>query len=121
MTNWHSATAGLVACLVTATANAQPPQMLSQSGETMGSTYSVKVFDPPANFPADWKLLVDRELRIITDHMSTYNDSSDISRFNTSQSTDWFEVSPDLAKVVARSLEISSSPKVSSTLRFCRS
>lgn len=107
MTNWLAAIAFILASLVTTSTRAQQPQMLSQFGETMGSTYSVKIFDPPADFSADWKLLVDRELRLITDHMSTYTDNSDISRFNASQSTDWFEVSPDLATVVARAIEIS--------------
>ena len=96
----------LLAFALSNAVRAAEPEMLSQYGETMGSTYSVKVFDPPADFSADWKLLIDRELRLITDHMSTYIDSSDISRFNASGSTDWFEVSPDLAKVVVRSLEI---------------
>ncbi len=110
MNLWRNA--WTLACLLLfagplASAHGEQVPMLSLSGETMGSTFSVKVFDPPDNFPADWQLQVDRELRLITDHMSTYLDSSDISRFNASSSTDWFEVSPDLVTVVSRSLELS--------------
>ncbi len=105
--NWLQRIAVASVLLAFDAVRAAEPQMLTQFGETMGSTYSVKIFDPPVDFSTDWKLLIDRELRLITDHMSTYIDSSDISRFNASQSTDWMEVPPDLAKVVARSLEIS--------------
>jgi len=82
-------------------------RILVGQGQTMGSTYSVKVFDPPTAFPSDWHLAVDKELRLVTDQMSTYIKSSEISRFNESPSTDWFPVSDDLALVVARSIEIS--------------
>ncbi len=44
---------------------------------------------------------VDALLRGINDRMSTYLESSELSRFNVSKSTDWFEVSPETASVVA--------------------
>jgi len=81
--------------------------MLVARGQTMGSTYAVKVFAPPADFPSDWQLLVDRELRLITDQMSTYIESSEISKFNATTSVDWIEVSDDLALVVAKAIQIS--------------
>ena len=43
--------------------------------------------------------------------MSTYIKRSEISRFNTSDSTDWFSVSPETAKVVAAALDISKKTK----------
>ena len=39
--------------------------------------------------------------------MSTYQEDSDVSRFNRSESTDWFDVDAETAEVVARALEIS--------------
>ena len=39
--------------------------------------------------------------------MSTYKPDSDVTRFNQSKSTEWFDVHPDTAAVVLRSLEIS--------------
>ncbi len=86
---------------------ATEPEMLVASGQTMGSTYTVKVFDPPAGFSDDWQLLVDRELRLITDQMSTYIESSEISRFNASTSLEWFPVSSELALVVSKADEMS--------------
>ncbi len=82
------------------------PVVWEAHGQTMGTSYSVKVFDPPADFPQDWQNQIDRELRRVNDQMSTYLKSSEISRFNASDSTQWFDVSPETAKVVAASLEI---------------
>jgi len=42
----------------------------------------------------------------INREMSTYDPDSEISRFNKSESTDWFEVSPRFAFVVEQSLKI---------------
>lgn len=100
-----------VPCLVMAlgclsvVAGAAPP-VLESRGPTMGTGYMVKLFDPPPTLPEDWKERVDGELRRVNDQMSTYLESSEVSRFNASDSTDWFEVSPETAMVVAKSLEI---------------
>jgi FAD:protein FMN transferase len=83
------------------------PEILKSSGETMGTYYVVTIADPPESLPTDWAEQVDRELRLVNDQMSTYLKSSEISRFNTSTSTDWFEVSADLANVVQVGLDIS--------------
>ena len=68
-------------------------------GRTMGTTYMAKVFDPPA-FDDDLSLEIDAELRRVNDQMSTYLESSEVSRFNASESTDWFPVSREVAEVV---------------------
>ncbi len=77
-------------------------------GATMGTTYSVKVSLPPNR--KDWKaeasLAVDAELRRVNDQMSTYLQTSELSRFNDSASTDWFHVSPETAAVVEYALEV---------------
>ncbi len=72
---------------------------------TMGTKYSVKIFDPP-DFPTDVRLAVDAELRRVNDQMSTYLKSSELGRFNASSSTDWFEVSRDTARVVQFAQEV---------------
>lgn len=71
----------------------------------MGTRYMVKVFDPPS-FPVDIRLEIDALLRQINDLMSTYLESSELSRFNRSTSTDWFDVSPETAEVVAFSQSV---------------
>lgn len=82
------------------------PPLLESRGPTMGTGYMVKIFDPPSELPDDWKEQVDRELRRVNDQMSTYLASSEVSRFNASDSTDWFAVSPETALVVAKALEV---------------
>lgn len=76
-------------------------------GETMGTYYAVTVVDPPASFPSDWKEAIDLALREVNDQMSTYLEHSEISKFNASQSTDWFPVSAAFARVVDKAQEIS--------------
>jgi thiamine biosynthesis lipoprotein len=75
----------------------------------MGTTYMVKVHSPPEQ--ADWEsetaTAIERELRSVNDQMSTYLKSSELSLFNASDSTDWFDVSADTAGVVAAALELS--------------
>lgn len=80
--------------------------ILETRGQTMGTTYMVKIFVPPQDLASDWREQIDAELRRVNDQMSTYLESSELSRFNRSESTDWFEVSPETAMVVAKSLEI---------------
>ena len=86
-------------------AQTQPP-MLELRGPTMGTTFSVKVFDPP-DFKDEAAFLVDQLLRTVNDQMSTYLENSEITRFNRSKSTDWFPVSEELATVVAFSQVVS--------------
>ena len=74
-------------------------------GQTMGTTYTVKVFADDVD--ADLAIEIDAELRSVNDQMSTYLKSSEISRFNASESTDWFNVSREFANVVDQSLVIS--------------
>jgi thiamine biosynthesis lipoprotein len=88
------------------TSAADPPTIAQARGETMGTRYVVKIHAPPSTLPEDWRLRVDQELREVNDQMSTYLKSSEISRFNSSTSTDWFEVSPETAMVVAKALEV---------------
>ena len=79
---------------------AAEPALLETRGRTMGTTYMVKLSDPPASLPDDWRQQLDLELRRVNDQMSTYLQASEISRFNRSESTDWFPVSAQTAAVV---------------------
>jgi FAD:protein FMN transferase len=88
---------------------AQSPDdlVIEVRGQTMGTTYMVKVFDPPGGMDETFAESVDAELRRVNDQMSTYLKSSEISRFNASNSTDWFDVSAETAAVVEYALEVS--------------
>lgn len=85
-------------------------QIIELAGQTMGTTYSVKVFTDDAESIDRESLTfdVDAVLRDVNDQMSTYLKSSEISRFNSSDSTDWFDISPEFASVVSASQEIAS-------------
>jgi thiamine biosynthesis lipoprotein len=70
-------------------------------GSTMGTTFSIKIVAPPETLDlpalqADIQAVLDG----INGTMSTYLDTSELSRFNASDSVDWFEVSPELCRAV---------------------
>jgi len=73
----------------------------------MGTTYSVK-FLPSSETPGLVKIgeLIESTLESVNSQMSTYRDNSEISRFNTQTSLDWFPVSKETAEVVLLSLRI---------------
>ncbi len=78
------------------------------SGRTMGTSYQVRVVSKVAF--ADSPALhqkIEQELKQVNQEMSTYIPDSEVSRFNSSSSTDWFTVSRSTANVVASALELS--------------
>ena len=86
-------------------------QTVELTGSTMGPIrYMVKVVVPE---DAEQTTLekIQREVKTtlarINQLMSTYQEDSDVSRFNRSQSTDWQAVDAETARVVARAIEIS--------------
>jgi thiamine biosynthesis lipoprotein len=101
--------AGLLCSLPLACRHAATSQTdaLSISGDTMGTVYRIKVSGPPNGLTAQrLQQEVDARLRYINDRMSTYLPDSEISRFNRSQTDDWFEVSPETTAVLSKALEI---------------
>lgn len=74
----------------------------------MGTTYSIKVASAPDQVDAHaLRVAADEVLARIDRSMSGYRDDSEVSRFNASTSTDWVEVSADLATVVDYALQVS--------------
>jgi len=105
-----SATAKLLAtfCTLLAAACARPPEELVLSGPTMGTTYTVKVAAPPASLDAArLRQTIDDTLAQIDRSMSGYRADSEVARFNASASTQWYEVSGDLAAIVQTAHDIS--------------
>jgi thiamine biosynthesis lipoprotein len=81
---------------------------LRLSGQTMGTTWSLNMV--PGSFGTDSAVLKQRlqaRLDQINGLMSTYDPESELSRFNTLASTDWYPVSEDTARVIEVSQEIS--------------
>jgi thiamine biosynthesis lipoprotein len=105
-----SVTAKILApfCTLLAAACARSPAELVLSGPTMGTTYTVRVAAPPASLDsARLRETIDDALAQIDRSMSGYRADSEVARFNASASTEWYEVSADLAAVVQAALEIS--------------
>jgi thiamine biosynthesis lipoprotein len=95
-------------CALLAAACARAPAELELFGPTMGTTYTVKVTAPPAWLDAArLRETIDDVLAQIDRSMSGYRSDSQAARFNASASTEWYEVSADLAAVVQTALEIS--------------
>lgn len=80
--------------------------LLEAHGETMGTTYSVKV---AGDFPGGESALqeqVDALLKHYNDEISTYDPNSALSKFNQQQSTEPFSISQDMADILIEALRI---------------
>ncbi|MEE8157371.1 MAG: FAD:protein FMN transferase [Gammaproteobacteria bacterium] len=78
------------------------------AGNTMGTTWSVKVVNLPAQIDTDELAAeIDRVLDEIDASMSTYRNDSELMRFNASSTADWFSVSAELAEVLNQAHHIS--------------
>lgn len=90
------------------------PEMVTMTGQTMGTTYTVKYIVEPSQTlpePAAVKAEIDKRLQQVNQEMSTYIPSSEISRFN--QMTGCSEtqpcrmtIAPDFATVVREAMRI---------------
>ena len=95
--------------VITAAGSAAEP--IALAGRAMGTTWSVKFFQPAPSSPALDPTLVTARVTATLEHLesvfSTYRSASELSRFNTATSTDWCPVSPELARVAWESRRIS--------------
>ncbi|WP_226704478.1 FAD:protein FMN transferase [Microbulbifer elongatus] len=77
------------------------------TGPTMGTSYHITVVDVPASLrKAELQSAIDAELVAVNQEMSTYIPDSELMRFNRAPVGEEVEVSPHLATVVERALEI---------------
>jgi thiamine biosynthesis lipoprotein len=78
------------------------------AGSTMGTTYSIKLVAPPESLVKDalQKQIADT-LERVENLTSTYRDLSELSAFNSSQSTEWHASSSELCDVIEQALQIS--------------
>jgi thiamine biosynthesis lipoprotein len=97
----------LLVCTFLFAGCARSPSEIAFSGPTMGTTYSVKIANPPASVDRQAiQSTIDAVLERIDREMSGYRSDSELSRFNASTSTDWFAVSADVVKVVDEALSV---------------
>lgn len=78
------------------------------SGPTMGTTYSIEVTRRPEAVDREQlQAAIDQVLAETTQHLSTYDAASEISRFNAAATTEPVDVSEPLGSVVAIANEVS--------------
>lgn len=72
------------------------------TGATMGTTYSVRIVDPPDGMAVDEiSRRIQLALEDVNRRMSTWRDDSEVSLFNAAPPGEWFPVSEDTAALVA--------------------
>lgn len=85
---------------------AKPPAINLQ-GSTMGTSYNITLVSAPVDFPLQTLTRnIAAKLAHVEDLTSTYRDESELSKFNTADSTDWIRVSSELCTIVSRALAI---------------
>jgi len=83
-------------------------KQLALSGPTMGTAYNIKFIVPENHLDVDeLHAEVDEALRAYNMQMSTYIDTSELSRFNTSEIGNWQSVSSSLFNILSMSEGIS--------------
>jgi len=77
-------------------------------GSTMGTTFTIRYqAESGGLLKQELRRLIENELLRVNQQMSTYLKESEITRFNLSDSTNWFSVSKETAEVVNLSLQLS--------------
>jgi thiamine biosynthesis lipoprotein len=98
---------GLIAIILAVGNLASAEELVTFSGATMGTRYAVTI--PSREDVAELQQKVDARLKELNSLMSTYDESSELSRFNQYAGDDWFAVSPEMATVVKFALEVAAS------------
>jgi FAD:protein FMN transferase len=82
--------------------------LVTWQGQTMGSTYTVKIVDAQLSEQQIevFKAEVDRQLKEVNRQMSHYQPDSELSQFNRAPANTPFKISPEFARVVRQSLEL---------------
>ncbi len=85
------------------------PDVLIVQGETMGTTYEIRIAGDHLTESLRQRAAAVAEERLaeVDGWMSNWNPSSDVSRFNASRKTDGFPVSYETAEIVAYAIELS--------------
>ncbi len=88
--------------------NTSDHQLTEFGGLTMGTSWSVKVVDLPGTInQSGVDDAIDKTLAAISRSMSTYDEESELSRFNSSSGTDWVAASDALVEVLGAANEVS--------------
>lgn len=91
---------------------AEPPArpiggaVLALAGETMGTTWAVRLTAPPTARADALAALVQRELDAVVAQMSPWAPGSDLSRYNRAAAGSWAALPPAFAQVLRCALEV---------------
>ena len=107
----HGITVAVVAVLLSACAASAPARRTAEfTGPSMGTTWIVKVVSGPDGLAGDDSRAIDRgirdELARINQLMSTWDTTSELSRFNQSSSLEPFPVAPETFEVFRWSVRL---------------
>lgn len=97
----------MIACCALALTGFGAAETRAITGDTMGTRYRIVLFSD-SGLPklARIQTEIDARLDEIENQMSTWRPESELSRFNASESLDWFPVSNDTAIVVSEAKRI---------------
>ena len=88
--------------------NHSSSSVITLSGFTMGTTYSIKLnHDAETINTQSLKTEIDNILLQINNQMSTYQEDSELSKINQSKNLEWINISADLFSVIDTALSIS--------------
>jgi thiamine biosynthesis lipoprotein len=94
--------------LVTGCGSDKAAETVRLTGSTMGTSWSVTLRPDPAGIDRDvLQQQLQQRLDLINRLMSTYDPTSEVSRFNDQASSDWFAISAETAQVIKLSQSIS--------------
>jgi len=107
----HGIAAAVVAVLLSGCASEVPARRTAEfTGPSMGTTWTVKVVSGPDGLAGDESRAIDRgirdELARINQLMSTWDATSELSRFNQSASLEPFPVAPETFEVFRWSVQL---------------
>jgi thiamine biosynthesis lipoprotein len=91
---------------------AEPPArpiggaVLALAGQTMGTTWSVKLVAPPTANPEALTAMAQDALDAVVREMSPWEPLSDLSRYNRAAAGSWTALPPAFAQVLRRAVEI---------------
>jgi thiamine biosynthesis lipoprotein len=80
--------------------------VLALAGQTMGTTWSVRLVAPPTADPDALTAMAQRELDSVVRQMSPWEPLSDLSRYNRAAAGSWTALPPAFAQVLRCALEV---------------
>ena len=101
LTGFFILTALLIGCEPAA------PKAISITGNTMGTSYHIKVIADNLPPQETLKKEVDDRLVEVNGVFSTYIESSEVSRLNAYQGSEWSEISEEFVRLTEQALELS--------------